>query len=517
MTIEEFLSEATAQVRARYPLLSWITAEEERTERLAAQVAESTGLHLARWTAASGFQVLKAHGGAAPALPSGCFDAKDAIHKILQGPDKVLYLLEDFHTAWSDPAVTRVVKDACRALPRKGITLVFVGTAARLPAEIEKDVAVREIPFPTPAEFWPVLARVIESFPAGKRPEISEDLSARMCNAVAGLTENEAKRLFAKVLLLRPSFSLDDISLLLSEKKQIIRQTEMLEFFESQENLETIGGMDELKGWLRSREKAFSEEARKYGLPQPKGLLLLGVQGCGKSLTAKAVSNLWRLPLLRLDFGAVFSSTQAGPDENLRKALRIAESVAPAVLWADEIEKGLAGLEEGSAVAGETARVLGAFLTWMQEKKHPVFVVATANSIERLPPELLRKGRFDEIFFVDLPNVHERKKILEIHLARRGRDSSKFPCDELAAECEKFSGAEIEESIVSGLYEAFAKGRELSPEDVRQALKETVPLAVTQEEKIQALKDWARDRARRASLDTRMLDVFGGGAGRTSK
>ena len=312
--------------------------------------------------------------------------------------------------------------------------------------------------------------------------------------------------------MLRPQFSATDVSLLLAEKKQIIRQSETLEFFESSEGLGAIGGLEELKSWLQSREKAFGREAREFGLPQPKGLLLLGVQGCGKSLTAKAVANLWRLPLLRLDFGAVFSSQNAGPEENLRRALRVAESVAPAVLWVDEVEKGLSGA--AGDTAGASARVLGSFLTWMQEKKQPVFVVATANSISYLPPELLRKGRFDEIFFVDLPDVHERGKIFEIHLSRRGRDPAGFACRELAQAAEKFSGAEIEESIVSAMYEAFAAGREVTAQDVRSAVKETVPLAVTQEEQIQALKDWAKNRARRASLDTRMLDVFGEGARR---
>ena len=510
MALAEFLSELGAHLAARYPLLLIVTNEEERLERLAAKAAGGAGFSLVRWNQAAGFRALG--GGAAVAGAEKIHDASAALGHILQGPDKTLYLLEDFHRFWSEPGVVRQLKEALRELRRKAVTLACVGPAAQLPAELEKEAAVRELPLPTPAELLVELQGAANSFPEGKRPSLPEDLAKKMANAAAGLTEGEARRLFAKALLLRSRFAAADVPLLLAEKKQIIRQSETLEFFEAAEGLGAIGGLEELKAWLQSREKAFGEEARAFGLPQPKGLLLLGVQGCGKSLTAKAVANLWRLPLLRLDFGAVFSSQSAGPEENLRRALRVAESVAPAVLWVDEVEKGLAGA--ASDTAGTSARVLGSFLTWMQEKKQPVFVVATANSVAQLPPELLRKGRFDEIFFVDLPDVHERKKIFEIHITRRGRDPAGFGCQELAQAAEKFSGAEIEESIVSAMHEAFAAGREVTGQDVRSVVKETVPLAVTQEEQIQALKDWARNRARRASLDTRMLDVFGEGARR---
>lgn len=510
MTLEEFSGELSAQLRAHYPLLYVLTSEEERLERVLSGVAGAAKWQLVRWNGASGFAPLTP--ASLPDTLAQTSDPAGCLRAINGGPERTAYLLEDFHLALKDAAVLRQLKEALRALPQRSITLIISSPSLHLPEELAKDVAVLELPYPSREELGAIIDHVVASFPEEHRPELAPALRERMQNAAAGLTENEARRLFAKALLIKRPFTESDLGLLLQEKKQLIRQSQLLEFFESGEDMSSIGGLDELKKWLQSRERAFGEEARAYGLPQPKGLMLLGVQGCGKSLTSKVIANLWKLPLLRLDFGAVFSAGSGGPDENLRRALRIAESVSPAVLWVDEIEKGLAGLDSGSATAGETSRVLGSFITWMQEKKQASFVVATANSIENLPPELLRKGRFDEIFFVDLPNAHERKTIFEIHLTKRGRDPGAFDCEGLAAQCEKFSGAEIEESIVSAMYEAFAESREVNGEDVHQAIKDTVPLAVTQEERIEALKDWARNRARRASLDTRMLDVFGGRA-----
>jgi SpoVK/Ycf46/Vps4 family AAA+-type ATPase len=263
-------------------------------------------------------------------------------------------------------------------------------------------------------------------------------------------------------------------------------------------SLADIGGQPLLKRWLERRKNAFSDAARQFGLPEPKGLLLLGVQGCGKSLTAKAIASGWRLPLLRLDMGRIFSGLIGSSEENVRRAIRIAESLAPVVLWVDEIEKGLAGTS-GQGDSGTSARVFGSLLTWMQEKTAPVFVVATANRIEGLPPELLRKGRFDEIFFVDLPNEADRAAIFGIQLKKRGRESKGFPLEELAKRSEHFSGAEIEQAIISAMYDAFADGVELEPRHIEVALQETVPLAVTMAADIARLREWAKSRTRPAA------------------
>ncbi|HXE72557.1 MAG TPA: AAA family ATPase, partial [Candidatus Nitrosotenuis sp.] len=274
----------------------------------------------------------------------------------------------------------------------------------------------------------------------------------------------------------------------------------ILDYFSAQESLESVGGLENLKEWLRKRSRAFTDEARSFGLPPPKGVLLLGVQGCGKSLCARAVSNVWGLPLLRLDVGKIFSSLVGSSEENVRRAIATAESVAPCILWVDEIEKALAGgSASGELDSGTTARVFATFLTWLQEKTAPVFVIATANKIENLPPELMRKGRFDDIFFVDLPSAPERREIFAIHIAARGRQPAAFDLDLLAGLSEGFSGSEIEQAVVAALYEAFDRGRDLITDDLVRVLESAVPLSRTMEGPIAALRRWAAGRARAAS------------------
>jgi SpoVK/Ycf46/Vps4 family AAA+-type ATPase len=262
-----------------------------------------------------------------------------------------------------------------------------------------------------------------------------------------------------------------------------------------------VGGLTILKDWLDKRSAAFTQEARAFGLPAPKGILMLGVQGCGKSLCAKAVSNQWQLPLLRFDMGRMFGSLVGSSEENVRRAIAVAESVAPAILWVDEIDKAFAGSQgSGATDGGTTARVFGTFLTWLSEKTAPVFVVATANDISQLPPELLRKGRLDEIFFVDLPSAEERQEIFRIHLGRRGRHAEQFDIAALAGASKDCSGAEIEEAINSALYDAFYANQEITTESVLATLAETVPLAKTMDEQINRLRNWAEGRARNASV-----------------
>ena len=292
----------------------------------------------------------------------------------------------------------------------------------------------------------------------------------------------------------------EDVNEVFAEKQQIIRKSGLLEYYAASEDFSNVGGLAVLKDWLNKRAVAFTDEARAFGLPAPKGILLLGVQGCGKSLCAKAVSRLWQLPLLRFDMGRMFGSFIGSSEENVRRAIAVAESVAPAILWVDEIDKAFAGSQSSGATdGGTTARVFGTFLTWLSEKNAPVFVVATANDVSQLPPELLRKGRLDEIFYVDLPSEEERGEIFRIHLAKRGRDPKNFDLPALAAASRDFSGAEIEEAIISALYDAFYSRQELTTEHVLTALAQTVPLAKTMDEKISHLRHWAEGRARHAS------------------
>jgi SpoVK/Ycf46/Vps4 family AAA+-type ATPase len=282
-----------------------------------------------------------------------------------------------------------------------------------------------------------------------------------------------------------------------------VRKSGVLEYYDASETMQDVGGLDLLKDWLRKRRAAFSQEARAFGLPAPKGVLLLGVQGTGKSLSAKAIANLWNLPMLRLDVGRVFGSLVGASEANMRAAIRTAEAVAPCILWIDELEKGFAGVQgSGVSDSGTTARVFATFLTWMQDKRAPVFVVATANDVSQLPPELLRKGRFDEIFFIDLPTAAEREQIFAIHLRKRGRDPQHYDLKRLAAATEGFSGAEIEQVVVAGLFTAFDAGRELTTDDMLEEVRHTVPLAVMMREEIEELRTWAQLRTRPASSRT---------------
>jgi SpoVK/Ycf46/Vps4 family AAA+-type ATPase len=328
--------------------------------------------------------------------------------------------------------------------------------------------------------------------------ELTQGQAEALVSAAQGLTLAEAENAFAKAIAEDNRLDGGDIRRMLEEKSQVVRKSGLLEYHAVEASLADIGGLPGLKRWLERRRNAFSDAARTFGLPEPKGLLLLGVQGCGKSLTAKAIASGWRLPLLRLDMGRIFSGLVGSSEENVRRAIRIAESLAPVILWVDEIEKGLAGTS-GQGDSGVSARVFGSLLTWMQEKTAPVFVVATANRIEGLPPELLRKGRFDEIFFVDLPTLADRAAIFVIQLRKRGRDPANFPIDALALQSEHFSGAEIEQAVISAMYDAFADGVELDPKHLEMALKETVPLAVTMSADIDRLREWARTRTRPAA------------------
>jgi SpoVK/Ycf46/Vps4 family AAA+-type ATPase len=331
--------------------------------------------------------------------------------------------------------------------------------------------------------------------------ELNGEGRDKLLQAALGLTLGEAENVFAKIIVKEQRLSGDDLAEVFAEKQQIIRKSGLLEYYAANEDFGSVGGLAILKDWLNKRVVAFTAQAQAFGLPPPKGILLLGVQGCGKSLCAKAISRLWQLPLLRFDMGRMFGSLVGSSEENVRRAIAVAESIAPAILWVDEIDKAFVGSQSsGVTDGGTTARVFGTFLTWLSEKSAPVFVVATANDVSQLPPELLRKGRLDEIFYVDLPSEEERTEIFRIHLAKRGRKPEEFDLDALVAASPEFSGAEIEEAIISALYDAFYEKGELNTSYVVAALAQTVPLAKTMVEKVTAQRDWANGRARNASV-----------------
>jgi SpoVK/Ycf46/Vps4 family AAA+-type ATPase len=372
----------------------------------------------------------------------------------------------------------------------------------RIAPELSKDVTVIDFGLPGPDDFNKLLDRIIED--VKNNPKVKIELGPegreRLISAARGLTLKEAENVFAKTLVSDGRLSDDDVNIVFSEKQQVIKKSGLLEYYESQEKFSDVAGLENLKAWLRKRAIAFTDRAHKFGLPPPRGALLLGVQGCGKSLCAKAVSGLWNVPLLRFDVGRMFSSLVGSSEENIRRAIQVAESVAPVILWVDEIDKALAGAASSAGSDGGTAaRVFGTLLTWLSEKTSPVFVIATANDISRLPPELLRKGRLDEIFFVDLPTAVERREIFRIHLEKRGRKVAAFDLEELAAVSEGFNGAEIEEAVIAGLFDAFSSGTDLSTPILKAAIAETVPLSKTMSEELNRLRTWAVGRSRPAS------------------
>ncbi len=512
--MRQWVEELKVYVRARYPVLYLVSWEEERVRRQIGEMAREMKKKVISWTATEGFHEesdpgsAPAAGGVAP-LDFGAGAAADkqgtplaALDAVAHSADRALFLLQDFHPYLDEPKVVRRLRDLIVQLKQSYKTLVFLSPVLTLPRELDKDVTVLDVPLPDLAEISELLRRFLDSVRRDERFQVDmdPDLLERVAKASLGLTESQAQNVYAKAVVIDRRFSEEDLAVINAEKKQEIRKTGILEYFEHSESLRQVGGLDRLKRWLLERKASFSERAREYGLPPPKGLLLLGVQGCGKSLSAKAIAATWRLPLLRLDVGSIFSSYIGSSEENMRKAIKIAESVSPVVLWLDEIEKGFGGVKAGgSADAGASTRVFATFLTWLQEKTKPVFVVATANSIKDLPPELMRKGRFDEIFFIDLPSETDRREILRIHLRKRNRDPGKFGIEEIAAAAEGFNGAELEEGIISAMYAGFAQGRELTTEDVLRVVGETVPLSRTMREEIDALREWAAERARMAS------------------
>jgi SpoVK/Ycf46/Vps4 family AAA+-type ATPase len=493
-----FVRELDTLVRARYPLVYLVSWEEQRLDAALQDLAKKHGKQLFDWSVTRG---LRREGGGRGQGPEAR-DPVEALGAIEKLAEPALVVLKDFHPFLSDPAVVRSLRELAHSLKSTYTTVVLLSPTLSIPPELEKEITVLDVPLPTSRELFELLREIVTVVREANTAtvDLTNADAEQLVKAATGLTLSEAENAFAKAIAHDSRLSKEDVQLVLDEKRQVIRKSGLLEYYPADERLADVGGVENLKTWLVRRGAAFSEAARKFGLPEPKGVLLLGVQGCGKSLTAKAIASTWRLPLLRLDMGRIFSGLVGSSEENLRRAIRVAESVAPAVLWVDEIEKGLSGMaSSGSTDGGVTARVFGTMLTWLQEKTAPVFVVATANRIELLPPELLRKGRFDEIFFIDLPAAAERREILAIHLARRGRRPEDFGLDALAAATEGFSGAELEQVVVSALYDAFAESKELAPSHVDRAAAETFPLAVTMREEIERLREWARTRTRPAS------------------
>lgn len=492
-TDHPFVRELDLLLRARFTLIVVSTSEEDRAFRLIQEQAQGTGRTVLSWDIAAGFS---SPSGVPTPTANDPLTALDAV-RTLSGNE--IIVLKDFHEFWSDARIKRRLRNLAEELKFTRISLIVVTPVNEVPHELGDDAVKIHLDGPSLDELDEILTGLEET--PGLRNELSEDGRRRLIQAAIGLSANEALRSFSKAIVGDGVLDDQDVELVTLEKQAIIRGSGALEFYPANTSSADVGGLETLKKWIGLRERAFSPEAREYGLPEPKGIALIGIPGTGKSLTAKAIGGMWRLPLIRLDIGALFGSLVGESEARVRKALALTEQIAPCVLWIDELEKALAS---GGGDGGTSQRVIGTILTWMQDKKKPVFVVATANDISSLPPELLRRGRFDEVFFLDLPTSDERKEILRVHLEKRKRKPEDFDLDELSRLSALYVGAEIEQALIDAMYSAFNEEREVTTVDFAEALRSLVPLSRSQKEQIEYLRQWLRDgRAQSASFAER--------------
>jgi SpoVK/Ycf46/Vps4 family AAA+-type ATPase len=500
-------------IKARYPIIYIVSWEEERVLNELSKICHRDGKNLIIWSYSSGFvdKNNKSVGEGSITAPV------DALNYVMRNAEKNrVYVFLDFHNflrvnSRIDPAfIIRKLRDIARILPNTTSSLIILSPILELPMELEKDVTVIDYPLPDLKVLDSILSDIENK--CKSNPNLTIDLQKKereeLLKAALGLTFSEVNNVISKALVKHGRLDASDIPLILEEKKQLTKKGGSLEYVDVDVDLDAVGGLDVLKQWFKERSLGFTEEARRFPLEVPKGVLLVGVPGCGKSMSAKALAKEWNKPLLRFDIGSVFGKYLGESEFNMRRAIKIAETMAPCVLWVDEIEKGFSGVQAGERDSGTSARVFGTFLTWMQEKKSEVFVFATSNDISSLPPELLRKGRFDEIFFVDLPTEDEREEIFRYHLGKRqnketGRVLENFNIKLLAEKSEGYSGAEIEAAIESALYKVFFEHRELTDQDIIKSLEETKPISIIMKEKIQSLRAWAKDHARYASSKIR--------------
>ena len=504
MATFDTLAQLKSRILSHFSMMFLSTWEEERWEAELAALATEMGRGLVTWTVTRGAQ---------PALngnASAMIDAAEFLRHVPDFPSETLFLLKDFHPHLADPHIVRQLRDLVPVLIEQNKTLLFMGPETEIPVELQKDALKFDLPLPGLDELHTELKGVLASDNA-HRPAplvVSPEQEERLVRTMLGLTAAQARKSFQRAFLGRHEIDEEIYTQLIGEKKVMVQGSEMLEFQELTEGVKDIGGLDGLKDWVAKRSLAFSETARKKGIPAPKGVLLLGVQGCGKSLTARAIARMLAFPLVRLDVATLLSGDKGQSEKNMRDVLALMEMIAPAVLWLDEIEKGFAGANGEAGSDSTMVRIMGRFLTWMQENPAPVFVVATANSVTGLPPEMLRRGRFDELFFVDLPNYHERKQILEIHLRKRAFDPASFDIAKLAERSEGYSGAELEQVVLAAMVETYGSADGITQAALEKAREETVPLSVTMEEKIFQLREWAKGRCRPATPDSRVLQML---------
>ncbi len=495
-----FQDEFELLLRACYPLLYIPTTEEERVETAIADCGQRLGKRaIYIWDFVEGYQDNPNNENIGKRNP---LQALEFVEKL---PDQVggIFILRDFHRFLEDVSIARKLRNLARRLKSQPKNVVILSPQLQIPTDLAEVLTVVDFPLPTNPEIKTEIQRLLATTGQSLNPKLLDDLA----RAAQGLSLERIRRVLTRCLASHSQIEADDVELMLAEKRQSIRQTQILDFYPAIEQINDIGGLDNLKDWLLRRGGAFSERARSYGLPYPRGLLLVGIQGTGKSLTAKAISHHWHLPLLRLDVGRLFGGLVGESESRTRQMISLAEALAPCVLWIDEIDKAFSGVDSRGD-GGTSSRVFGTFITWLAEKSSPVFVVATANNIQTLPPEMLRKGRFDEIFFVGLPAQVEREAIFNVHLSHlRPHHLKEYDVKRLAYETPDFSGAEIEQTLIEAMHIGFSQNRDFTTDDILEAASQIIPLARTAQEQIQFLQDWASaGKARLANREYR----FGG-------
>lgn len=480
----KFNTELNIFLKARYPVIYINTVEEDRIEYI---IRKNVKINLKRsiysWDFIDGYTNNPNNQGFGSRNP---LQALELVER-LNPETPAIFLLKDFNRFLNDLTISRKLRNLSRVLKLQPKTIIIIGSELKLPIELQDLITILQFQLPTQEEITKELERLINSLKITIDSKLFENLT-RSCQ---GLSLERIRRVLSKIIATYKTINEESILILLSEKKQIISQTEILEYYPVNEKFDNLGGLKILKEWLQKRQTAFSLQAIEYGLPTPRGLLLIGVQGTGKSLTAKAIANDWKLPLLKLDVGKLFGGIVGESESRLRQMINISETLSPCILWIDEIDKAFS-TTENKGDSGTSNRILATFISWLSEKTRPVFVVATANNIELLPLEIIRKGRFDEIFFLDLPKKQEREQIFKIHVKDFRPDSyDLFDYRRLALLSESFSGAEIRQSIIEGMFQAFYEKREFTTEDICLALKELIPLAQLQTNQILQLENWA--------------------------
>jgi ATP-dependent 26S proteasome regulatory subunit len=495
-----FFDDLKDMINANYPLIYLVTTEYNRTLQYVRKIAHSRQCTFNTWNCIDGLEIHDKNQKGQLQIqehPDTIRDYKDVLQHIKRAEqqDKEIYFLEDYHTYFREPDVVVLLRKLAEQLKFYDKHVLIVGPFVKLPPELEKFITVVNIPLPDRKDLEKRLDVILS------KEQLHADLKKSLIDSALGMTDMEADLAFRLAQQKKGLNTTEAARIVANEKEQIIKKSGLLDYFQVHQDLDkTVGGLKNLKDWLKQRSRAFESKAQDFGLKEPKGILLLGVPGCGKSLTAKCIASLWKQPLLRLDVGKVFQAEVGASENNIRQAIQTAEAVAPCVLWIDEIEKGL-NVGSGEKDGGTNSRVFSTILTWMQEKTKPVFVVATANNIDQLPPEFLRKGRFDEIFFVDLPSLEERKHIFKIHLEKKNQTSI-TDLEELAQKSKFFNGAEIEETVKEAMFLAYIENPDTSQLKIGhllQAMEPIVPLAQTMKNKIDGLREWASTRARPAS------------------